>query len=255
MDFFQAIVLGVVEGLTEFLPISSTGHMILVSDLLRIPQTEFLKSFEIIIQLGAILAVVLLYWRKLFLEWEIMKRIIVALVPALGVGYLFYASIRAMLGSETVVLWSLLIGGIIIILIEYLEKDKVAKINDLAHISYKTAFFIGLFQAVSVIPGVSRAGATIMGGLLLGMKRTTIVEFSFLLAAPTMVAATTLDFMKHGPTFSGDELGLLAIGLTISFFVAIAAIKLFLRFVGSYTLIPFGIYRIVLALLFLLCIV
>lgn len=251
MDFFQAIILGVVEGLTEFLPISSTGHMILVSDLFHIPQTDFLKSFEVIIQLGAILAVVILYWRKLFLEWEIMKRIMVALVPALGVGYLFYASIRAMLGSETVVLWSLLIGGIIIILIEYFQKEKEVKIDDVAQISYKTAFFIGLFQAVSVIPGVSRAGATIMGGLLLGMKRTTIVEFSFLLAAPTMVAATTLDLVKNGPTFSESEFGLLAVGLVVSFLVAIAAIKLFLRFVGSHTFIPFGVYRIVLAGLFL----
>lgn len=252
MTFFDSIILGVVEGLTEFLPVSSTGHLILASELFHIPETEFLKSFEVIIQLGAILAVVALYWRKLLLDRAVMERIAVAIVPALGVGYLFYASIRRMLGSETVVLWALFLGGIAIILIEHFRKGKEERIGEVAEMSYKTAFFIGLFQALSVIPGVSRAGATIMGGLLLGVKRTAIVEFSFLLAVPTMVAATGYDLLKHGASFSRDDFGLLAVGFLVSFIVAIAAIRFFLRFVGTHTFVAFGIYRIIAAALFFL---
>ncbi|MEI8096481.1 MAG: undecaprenyl-diphosphate phosphatase [Candidatus Moraniibacteriota bacterium] len=250
MDFLHALILGIVEGVTEFLPISSTGHMILVSKLLNIPDTEFLKTFEVIIQMGAIFAVVALYWKKLLLDWEIMKRLVVALVPALGVGYLFYASIRKMLGSESVVLWSLLIGGIVIILVETFKKEKTEMSEDLATLPYKTVFLIGLSQALAVIPGVSRAGATIMGGLLLGMKRTSIVEFSFLLAVPTMVAATALDLLKNAHSFSSSDVSALLVGLIVSFVVAIGAIKFFLRFIGTHTFIPFGIYRIVVALLF-----
>jgi undecaprenyl-diphosphatase len=250
MDFLHALILGIVEGVTEFLPISSTGHMILVSKLLNIPDTEFLKTFEVVIQMGAILAVVALYWRKLLLNLEIMKRLVVALVPALGVGYLFYASIRKMLGSESVVLWSLLIGGIVIILVETFKKEKEETSEDLATLPYKTVFLIGLSQALAVIPGVSRAGATIMGGLLLGMKRASIVEFSFLLAVPTMVAATALDLLKNAHTFSSGDVGTILVGLIVSFLVAIGAIKFFLRFIGTHTFIPFGIYRIVVALLF-----
>lgn len=250
MDIVHAIILGIVEGLTEFLPVSSTGHLILVSELLKLPQTEFLKTFEVVIQMGAILAVIFLYWRKLLLNQEIMKRLVVALIPALGVGYLFYASIRKMLGSETVVLWSLLIGGIIIILIELFHKEKKEGSEDLAILPYTTAFFIGLFQALAVIPGVSRAGATIMGGLLLGMKRSSIVEFSFLLAVPTMIAATALDLLKNAHSFSSGDTGALLVGLIVSFLVAIGAIKFFLRFIGTHTFIPFGIYRIVVAILF-----
>jgi undecaprenyl-diphosphatase len=255
MTFFDSIVLGVVEGLTEFLPISSTGHLILTSELLKIPETEFLKSFEVMIQLGAILAVVALYWRKLLLDRAVMERIVVALIPALGVGYLFYSSIRRMLGSETVVLWSLLIGGILIILIESFQKGKEGNVEDVALMSHKTAFFVGLFQALSVIPGLSRAGATIMGGLLLGVKRTVIVEFSFLLAVPTMAAATGYDFLKNGAAFSSDDIGLLAVGFVTSFIVALAAIKFFLRFVSTHTFVPFGIYRIVAAIVFFLFVI
>jgi undecaprenyl-diphosphatase len=255
MSVFHAIILGIVEGLTEFLPISSTGHLILTAELFRIPDTEFLKSFEIIIQLGAILAVVALYWRKLLLDRAVMERIVVALIPALGVGYLFYSSIRRMLGSETVVLWSLLIGGILIILIESFQKGKEGNVEDVALMSHKTAFFIGLFQALSVIPGLSRAGATIMGGLLLGVKRTAIVEFSFLLAVPTMAAATGYDLLKNGAAFSGDDIGLLTVGFATSFIVALAAIRFFLRFVGTHTFVPFGIYRIAVAILFFLFVI
>ncbi len=252
MDIFQAIILGIVEGITEFLPISSTGHLILVSELLHIPQSEFLKTFQIVIQLGAILAVVVLYWRKLFLEWEIMKRILVALIPALGIGFLFYASIRRLLASDMTVVVALGIGGIIIVAFEYFRKGKDGTRENLSTLPYRTAFSIGLFQALSVIPGVSRAGATILGGLALGMKRKAIVEFSFLLAAPTMVAATTLDLLKHGSLFSSNDFHLLGIGLVVSFLVAIVAIKFLLRFVESHSFIAFGVYRIIVAGLFFL---
>lgn len=250
MNFIDAIILGIVEGLTEFLPVSSTGHLILASRLLHLPETDFLKTFQIAIQLGAILAVVVLYFRKLFLEWEIMKRIAVALLPALGIGFLFYASIRTLFESEMTVVAMLFFGGVAIILFEVFHKNKEGMIEDLATLPYRTAFSIGAFQAISVIPGVSRAAATILGGLWLGMKRTAIVEFSFLLAVPTMVAATTLDLVKHASLFSQADFHLLAIGFIVSFAVALVAIKFLLRFVESHTFIAFGVYRIVIAFLF-----
>lgn len=251
MDFLQVIILGIVEGVTEFLPVSSTGHLILVSELLQIPTTEFLKTFEVTIQFGAILAVVLLYWKKLLFNREIMKRVLIALLPALGVGYIFYTTIRKLLGSGETVVAALFVGGVIIILFELFRKEKEGTIEDITILSYKTAFFIGLFQALSVIPGVSRAGATILGGMFLGMKRKAIVEFSFLLAVPTMVAATTLDIVKNHALFSLPDVHLLLVGLLTSFLVALVAIKFLLRFVETHTFIAFGVYRIVIAILFL----
>jgi len=251
MDFFQSFLLGIVEGVTEFLPISSTGHMILVAELFHIPDTEFLKTFEITIQLGAILAVVVLYWRKLLLDWEMMKRIIVALLPALGVGFLFYNLIRTLLGSSITVVASLFIGGVILILFEVFRSKQEEKTRaDLSTLSYKKAFLIGLFQAISVIPGVSRSGATILGGMLLGFQRKAIVEFSFLLAVPTMVAATTLDIVKHASLFDFGNIQAFIVGFITSFFVALLSIKLLLRFVETHTFIFFGVYRIVIALFF-----
>ncbi len=255
MGIFDAILLGIVEGLTEFLPVSSTGHLILSAKLLGLPETEFLKTFEVSIQLGAILAVVCLYWRKLLLDWEMMKRLVVALLPAIGIGFLFYASIREMLGSETVVVWSLLIGGVLLIVFERMHRGKEGGEDNLSSLPYKTAFSIGVFQALAVIPGVSRAGATILGGLWLGLKRTAIVEFSFLLAVPTMIAATVLDIAKNAETFSLEDIHLLLAGFFAAFIVAILAVRFFLRFIKAHTFIPFGVYRIVLALAFLFLIV
>lgn len=250
MDFWQAIVLGVVEGLTEFLPVSSTGHLILVSNLLHLPETEFLKTFQVAIQLGAILAVVFLYWRKLFFDFEIIKRVSVALLPALGVGFLFYASIRKLLESSLTVVVALFVGGVILILFEFFRKEKEGTITEVRTLSYKNSFLIGLFQALAVIPGVSRAGATILGGLLLGLKRTAIVEFSFLLAVPTVLAATALDLFNNATSFSLADTEIFLVGFVTSFVVALLAIKFFLRFVESHTFVPFGVYRIVIALLF-----
>lgn len=252
MDFIDAIILGVVEGVTEFLPVSSTGHLILVSKFLQLPETDFLKTFQIAIQLGAILAVVVLYFRKLFLEWEMMKRIAVALLPALGIGFLFYDDIRKLFESELTVVVMLGIGGVAIILFEVLHKHKEGVVTDLMTLPYRTVLSIGVFQTLSVVPGVSRAAATILGGLWLGLTRTAIVEFSFLLAVPTMVAATTLDLVKHGHLFSREDFHLLAIGFVVSFAVALAAVKFLLRFVESRTFIAFGVYRILIALCFFL---
>ncbi len=254
MHFLDAIILGIVEGLTEFFPISSTGHLILASALLKLPETEFLKTFQIVIQLGAILAIVVLYWRKLFFDQEIIKRIIVALLPALGIGFLFYKTIKSLFGSPLVVVGALFVGGVILILFERWYK-KEQGVVDLQTMSYKTAFLVGLFQVLSVVPGVSRAGATLLGGLYLGIKRTAIVEFSFLLAVPTMAAATALDILKSDHLFSGANFSLLAVGLVTSFVVAMIAVKSLLHFVESHTFIAFGVYRIIVAALFLLFVI
>lgn len=251
MTFIDAIILGIVEGITEFFPISSTGHLILASTLLKLPETEFLKTFQIVIQLGAIFAIVTLYWRKLFFDRELIKRIVVALLPALGVGFAFYKAIKGLFGSSLVVVVALFVGGVIMLLFErWYRKER--GVTDLGTMSYRTAFLVGLFQALSAVPGVSRAGATLLGGLYLGMKRTAIVEFSFLLAVPTMVAATTLDILKSDHLFSGANVSLLVVGLITSFTVAILAVKFLLRFVETHTFVAFGVYRILVAALFFL---
>ncbi len=249
MSSLDAIFLGIVEGLTEFLPISSTGHLILTSQLLGLAETDFLKSFEVVIQLGAILAVVTLYWRKLFFDWPIMLRIAVALLPALGVGYLFYATIRSMLDSQLTVVLALFFGGVILILFERYRKVP-AVTGTLETLTYRQAGIIGLAQALSVVPGVSRAGATIVGGLLTGLSRPASVEFSFLLGVPTMVAATTLDLAENYQTFSWDDVQSLSLGLIMSFLVALIAIKFLLRFVETHSFTAFGVYRIIAAVFF-----
>ena len=241
--------MGIVEGVTEFLPISSTGHLILASKILQLPSTEFLKSFEIAIQLGAILAVVVLYWKSFFVKLEILKKIIVAFLPTAALGLIFYKIVKQfLLGSEGVVLWALFLGGVFLIIFEWKYSEKPDAVEEVEKITWRQALLIGVFQSVAIIPGVSRAAATIIGGLLLGLKRKTIVEFSFLLAVPTMIAATGLDFLKSGGNFSLGEFGLLALGLAFSFFTALAAIKFFLNFIKNHSFVFFGVYRVLLAL-------
>ncbi len=248
MGIWDVIILGVVEGFTEFLPISSTGHLILTSNLLNLPQTEFLKSFEIIIQLGAILAVVALYWRS-FLNIEMLKKLVVGFLPTGVIGLALYPFVKQyLIGNESVVLWALFLGGIALIAFEYWHKE--GEQESLESISYKQAALIGLFQAVAIIPGVSRSAATIIGGMALGMKRALIVEFSFLLAVPTMAAATGLDVLQNAELILDGNLGLLTIGFVVSFVVAICAIKFLLAFVRRYSFAPFGAYRIGLAAAF-----
>lgn len=249
MNLLDVIILGVVEGITEFLPVSSTGHMILTSKLLGLSPTEFLKSFEIAIQLGAILSVVFLYRKQLTRDMETLKRVAVAFLPTAIIGFLFYKLIKNfLLSNSSVVLWSLLSGGIFIIIFELLHKEKKWTVNNLSSISFKQALIIGVCQSLAVVPGVSRSAATIIGGLLLGVERKTIVEFSFLLAVPTMACATGLDLLKSSGSFNSTQVGYLAVGFVISFVTALAAIKFLLAFIKNNNFIPFGIYRILLAL-------
>lgn len=251
VDLFNVIILGIVEGITEFLPVSSTGHLILTSSILKIPQSEFLKTFEIAIQLGAIVSVVVLYWKSLLLDKEMIKKIIAAFVPTALIGLILYKFVKSfLLGSKTVVIWSLLVGGIFIVVFELLYKRKPAR-KESSAVSYKQAVLIGLAQAVSIIPGVSRSAATIIGGLALGLSRKTIVEFSFLLAVPTMAAAVALDLLKTAGSFTSTQVGYLIAGFIVSFIAAMLAIKFLLSFIKNNNFIIFGIYRIILALLFL----
>lgn len=251
MNIIQTLILAIVEGITEFLPISSTGHLMLTARALGLTQTNFLKTFEITIQFGAVLSVVALYWRQLLVDFRVLKRVIAAFIPTAILGLIFYKFIKNyLLMSYNVVLWSLLIGGLALIGFELLHREKEDAIDDLAAISYKTSFLIGLFQAFAMVPGVSRSAATIVGGLALGLKRKTIVEFSFLLAVPTMLAATGLDLLKNASGFSVDQLISLSVGFVLSFASALVGVKFLLRFIKNHTFIPFGIYRVVLAIAF-----
>lgn len=255
MDFIQAIILSAVEGISEFLPISSTGHLILASELLKVQQTDFVKSFEVIIQLGAILAVVVLYARRILDNRKMWPQIMAAFVPTAIIGFVLYKLIKQfLLGNEAVTLWALFIGGIILIIAEKIYKEQPHHIDKIEKLGLKKAALIGLIQSISVIPGVSRSAATILGGLFLGLKRKTAVEFSFLLAIPTMVAATGLDLVKSDFHFTVNEWQLLAVGFVGAFVTALLAVKYFLRYIEHHTLIAFGIYRIAIAVVFWLVI-
>lgn len=247
MTLFQALVLGVIEGLTEFLPVSSTAHLVLAADAMTLTGSEFLKSFEIIIQLGAILSVVVLYWKR-FLNIEIIKKLVVAFIPTGIIGLTVYRAIKAMLGSVNVVLIALVVGGVVLILFKQFNENS-ADDPDLREITYRRAFLVGLFQAIAVVPGVSRSAATIIGGSLLGISKRAIVEFSFLLAVPTMAAATGLELVKGHSALSGN-FPTLAVGFMVSFVTAIIAIKSFLAFVKKRDFKAFGWYRIATALAF-----
>lgn len=243
--------MGIVEGITEFLPISSTGHLIITANLLKIPQTDFVKSFEIAIQLGAILAVVVLYWKYLF-EKKIVLKILAAFLPTGAIGFLLYKLIKQFLiGNEHIVVYSLLIGGIALIGFELFFNKKI-KTEQIEKISYRDCILIGVFQAIAVIPGVSRSAATIVGGLALGVSRRAIVEFSFLLAVPTMLAATGLDIVQNASSWSANQISTMALGFAISFIFAIISIKFLLKFIKNNNFIPFGIYRIIIAIFLLI---
>ena len=248
LSVWNALILGIVEGLTEFLPVSSTAHLILAARALNIPTTEYVKSFEVIIQLGAILSVVVLYWTK-FWNLETLKKLVVAFIPTGIIGLTLYPMIKGyLLGNMTVVLWTLLIGGIALIVFERYRKPEEAVV-DLSEITYRRALLIGLFQAIAVVPGVSRSAATIVGGSLIGISKRTIVEFSFMLAVPTMLAATVLELYKGHSALSGHFVAL-GVGFVVSFITAIIAIKSFLTFVKKRDFSAFGWYRIVLAIVF-----
>lgn len=255
MNLLHVLILSIVEGLTEFLPISSTGHLILASKLLNIEPTNFAKTFEIVIQLGAILAVVVLYFKKFF-DIKIIKKLIVAFIPTGIVGVFLYPFIKNyLLGSSLVTLNALFWGGVALIIIEIIikkvksEGQEIKEIN-LEKIGYRQAFLIGCFQCLSMIPGMSRAAATIIGGLSVKLDRSTATEFSFLLAVPTMIAASGYDLYKSREFISQTDSFTLIAGTILAFIFAMIAIKFLIGYVKKHDFKIFGIYRIVLAILF-----
>ncbi len=253
MDIIDVVVLSIVEGITEFLPISSTGHLVLTSRLLSIPQTEFVKTFEIVIQLGAIVAAIVMYGKTLLNNKQLIGKVIAGFIPAAVVGFIGYKLIKGFLiGNAWVTVVALFLGGIALIIIEKrLGEEKGTKYT-LKTISVRDSFLIGIFQAFSVIPGVSRAAATIMGGLILGMNRKSAVEFSFMLAIPLIIAASGYDLLQSAHTFTQQNIFYLGLGFVLSFIVALFTMRWLLRFIQTNTFIPFGIYRIVLSILFAL---
>jgi undecaprenyl-diphosphatase len=251
-----AIILGIVEGVTEFLPVSSTGHLILATELLGFDAEKW-AAFNVIIQLGAILAIVVLYWRTFWAVLEglfranamslrFVRNILIGFLPSAILGFLLINKIEALLGNATVVAWAFILGGIAILLIERLVKQ--TPVVGVAEMPLKTVIGVGLIQCLSMIPGVSRSGATIMGGLSLGVERRTAAEFSFFLAIPTMLGATTLELVKHRDTLmagaSGIGFGTVAVGFVVSFFVAIVVVKAFVHYISRHGFAPFAWYRI-----------
>ncbi len=251
MHWWQTLILSTVEGITEFLPISSTGHLIMAAQLLHIAQTDFTKSFEIIIQLGAILGVVWLYSREILQNVKLWRPVTTAFVPTALVGFVLYKFIKHfLLGNSLITVIALFSGGIILIFLEKFFRYK--KSLTIEGLNLKQAVIIGFYQALSIVPGVSRAAATIVGGMIMGMSREEAVKFSFLLAIPTMAAASGLDLIKSSFSFSRGEWTLLALGFGGAFVTAILTVKSFVRFVEKHNLVYFGVYRIIAALLFLL---
>ncbi len=246
MTEFQAIVLAVIEGITEFLPVSSTGHMILASSLMGIAQDDFTKLFTIVIQLGTILSVVVLYWKRFLQSWDFYKKLFVAFLPAVVLGLTFNDLIDSMLENPIIVAVMLILGGIV-----FLKVDEWFKDNKETEITYSKAFKIGLFQTLAMIPGVSRSGATIIGGMLQKLDRKTATEFSFFLAVPTMLGATVKklwDYYQAGYELDHYQLKLLLIGNIIGFIVALIAIKAFINYITKKGFKIFGYYRIFIGL-------
>ncbi len=249
IEIIKSIVLGVVEGLTEFLPVSSTGHLILLNQWISFSET-FTKMFDVVIQLGAILAVVVYFWKRFWPISNIWAKIIIGVIPALILGGLFGSQIEAKLFNPYVVAVALIIGGIVLILIE--KKHTKTRFESVNSFTWRTAFHIGLFQCLAMIPGTSRSAATIIGAMVLGASRSVAVEFSFFLAVPTMLAATGYSLLKHGSAISGDQIIILAIGFIAAFATALAVIKFFMDYIQRHDFKPFGYYRLALGAVVLL---
>lgn len=257
MDIFQSIIIAIVEGLTEFIPVSSTGHMIIASKLMNIPDSEFTKMFTVAIQLGAILAVVALYWKKFFdfKNLQFYLKLIAGVIPALVLGFLFSDKIDELLESTTTVAIALLAGGVILLFIDKLFKNPT--IHSEKEVSFINAIVIGVWQCLAMIPGVSRSAASIIGGMQQKLTRSAAAEFSFFLAVPTMAAATGYKLLKHytdAGGFTGEEIKLLAVGNIVAFVVAMLAIKFFIGFLKKYGFRVWGIYRIIVGILLLILI-
>jgi undecaprenyl-diphosphatase len=251
MDIFQAIIIGIIEGFTEFLPISSTGHMIVASRFLGIEDNELTKAYEVIIQLSSILAVAIIYRDKFHISYiELWKKVIIAFLPLAIVGFLLKDYIKILFSVE-VVATMFIIGGIIFLIVERFYTEKEHSVKDIEDITYKQAIVIGFIQILSLIPGTSRAGATIIGGLLVGLNRQISASFSFLLAIPVMGAVSAYDMLKHYSEFENANLTPFLIGFIVSFVVAYITIKLFLSFLNRFTFVAFGIYRIIFGIILL----
>lgn len=252
MNFLEILILGLIEGATEFVPVSSTGHMILASYLMQMENTPFLKTFEIVIQIGAILAIVALYKDRFLNGFSIYLKLFVAFIPTGVIGLLAYSTIKHYLFSPLVVAVSLIAGGVVLILLDKKVEGKESTWLDLEDISYKNAFFIGLIQCFSMIPGVSRAAATIIGGAFNGFSKKQAAEFSFLLAVPTMFAASGYDLLKSEMVLSQETILMLLAGMAVAFVTAWVAVKIFLKLLTKFGFKQFGYYRIIIGIIFLI---
>jgi undecaprenyl-diphosphatase len=257
MNVIEAVIIAIVEGLTEFLPISSTGHMIIAAKLLGVPDNDFTKLFTVGIQLGAILAVVVLYWKKFVAplktgNWNFYLKLIVAVIPALALGFIFSDKIDALMESPLTVAVTMLVGGFVLLFIDSLFKNPTVDTEE--KITFPQAFIIGLWQCVAMIPGVSRSAASIIGGMQQKLTRKLAAEFSFFLAVPTMAAATGYKLLKGYNTISTEDIKLFAIGNVVAFVVALLAIKFFIGFLQKHGFRLFGWYRIVAGLVLLILI-
>lgn len=269
MDIIKSIILGIIEGITEWLPISSTGHLILADEFIKLNMSkDFMEMFNVVIQLGAILAVVVIFWKKLWpftldkskgynyitkggglIKKDVMDmwfKVIVAMLPAAILGIPLDDFFEEHFHNYIVVSLALIIYGILFIVIEGRNKGKSPKINSIADISYKTALLIGCFQALSLIPGTSRSGSTILGAILIGVSRVAAAEFSFFLAVPVMFGASFIKLLKFGMSFSGMELAVLIVGTLTSFIVSVVAVKFLMNYVRKHDFSAFGYYRIAL---------
>lgn len=254
MDYIQAVVLAIIEGITEFLPVSSTGHMIIASSFFGIAHDDFTKLFTVVIQLGAILSVVVLYFKRFFQTLDFYFKLFVAFIPAVVFGLLFSKKIDALLENPVTVAVSLVLGGIILLKVDdwFVNKEEI---QETEKISYTTALKIGLFQCLAMIPGVSRSGASIIGGMSQKLSRTTAAEFSFFLAVPTMLGATVkkcYDYYKDGFVLSHEQINLLILGNVVGFIIAMLAIKSFIGYLSKHGFKMFGYYRIIAGLAILI---
>ena len=257
MDAVQSIIIGIVEGITEFLPISSTGHMIITEKLLHLAESDFTKVFTVAIQLGAILSVVVIYWKKFidFRRWQFYAKLAIAIIPAVILGLLFSKKIDSLLDSSLTVAITMLAGGLLLIVVDqFFNKPTISTESE---IPYFRAFIIGVWQCIAMIPGVSRSAASIIGGMQQKLTRSAAAEFSFFLAVPTMLAATGYKLYKYYKTnggFSGHEIQQLAIGNLVAFVVAMLAIRFFIGFLKKHGFKIWGYYRIIVGILLLVLI-
>lgn len=250
MTVIWAIVIAIVQGITEFLPISSTGHMIITQNLLGIPSTDFVKAFTVNIQFGSILSVIVLYWKRFFQSWNFYSKLAMGCLPLI-IAFLLESQIDRMLENVSIVAGAMLVGGVFLIFVDkWFDKPE----NEKTKLTYKKAFIIGLFQIIAVIPGVSRSAATIIGGMSQKLTRKNAAEFSFFLAIPTMFAASALKLFENYKTITPDNITILVIGNIVSFIVAMIAIKAFITFLTKHGFKVFGYYRIIVGLILIILI-